>query len=107
MELNNENVLVAIYRNDDLHYNGSSNPCQGLITMKLNDSLQWIGAVFIIIGHICNSIGPNAYPYNIVAFTLGPIAFMSWTIRVKNRPQFIVNVVAIVTCLLGLVNAYL
>lgn len=75
--------------------------------MKLNDILQWIGAVFIIVGHVCNSIGPDAYPYNIVAFTLGTIAFITWTIRVKNRPQFIVNAVAIVTCLMGLVKAYL
>jgi energy-converting hydrogenase Eha subunit E len=74
--------------------------------MKLNDILQWTGAVFIIAGHICNAIGPSVYPYNIVAFTLGTIAFMSWTIRVKNRPQLIVNIVAIVTCLIGLVNAW-
>jgi hypothetical protein len=74
--------------------------------MKLNDSLQWAGAFFIIIGHICNSIGPDAYPYNIIAFTLGTIMFLSWTIRVKNSPQMVVNLVAIVTCTIGLVKAY-
>ena len=74
--------------------------------MKLNDSLQWVGEVFIIIGHICNSIGPDAYPYNIVAFTLGTIAFMIWTIRVNNRPQLTVNLVAIVTCFIGLAKAW-
>jgi hypothetical protein len=74
--------------------------------MKLNDILQWTGAVFIIAGHVCNAIGPSVYPYNIVAFTLGTVAFMCWTIRVKNRPQLVVNIVAIVTCLMGLVNAW-
>jgi hypothetical protein len=74
--------------------------------MKLNDILQWTGAVFIIVGHVCNAIGPSVYPYNIVAFTLGTIMFMAWTIRVKNRPQLVVNIVAIVTCLLGLFNAW-
>jgi hypothetical protein len=74
--------------------------------MKLNDILQWAGAVFIIAGHVCNAIGPSVYPYNIVAFTLGTIMFMTWTIRVKNRPQLVVNIVAIVTCLLGLFNAW-
>jgi hypothetical protein len=74
--------------------------------MKVNDILQWTGAVFIIAGHVCNAFGPSVYPYNIVAFTLGTIAFMSWTICVKNRPQLIVNIVAIVTCLIGLVNAW-
>ena len=95
-----------MYRNVARHCDGSSNNFERWILMKLNDSLQWIGAVFIIIGHVCNSIGPDAYPYNIVAFTLGTIAFMTWTIRVKNRPQFIVNAVAIVTCLIGLLKAY-
>ena len=74
--------------------------------MKLNDILQWIGAVFIIVGHICNYIGPSVYPYNIVAFTLGTIMFLTWTIRVKNNPQMVVNIVAIVTCVIGLVNAW-
>ena len=74
--------------------------------MKVNDILQWTGAVFVIIGHVLNSIGPSVYPYNIVAFTLGTIMFLTWTIRVKNNPQLVVNVVAIVTCLIGLVNAW-
>ena len=75
--------------------------------MKVNDILQWSGALFVIIGHVFNSIGPSVYPYNIVAFTLGTIMFLTWTIRVKNNPQLVVNIVAIVTCLIGLVKAYL
>ena len=71
-----------------------------------NDILQWVGAVTIIIGHICNAIGPDAYPYNIVAFTIGTVMFLTWTIRVLNKPQMVVNIVAIVTCLIGLVNAW-
>lgn len=74
--------------------------------MKLNDILQWSGAVFVIIGHVLNSIGPNVYPYNIVAFTLGTIAFLAWAGRVKNSPQIVVNVVSMVTCVIGLVNAW-
>ena len=71
-----------------------------------NDILQWVGAVTIIIGHICNAIGPDAYPYNIVAFTIGTAMFLAWAIRVMNNPQMVVNIVAIVTCLIGLVNAW-
>ena len=77
-----------------------------ILNLKLNDIIQSIGAVFIIIGHICNAIGPNAYPYNIVAFTLGTVMFLTWTIRVMNKPQMTVNIVAFVTCLIGLVNAW-
>lgn len=74
---------------------------------KINEILQWIGALFIIIGHVLNAIGPSCYPYNIVAFTLGTVFFLAWTLRVKNKPQMIVNIVAITTCLTGLVNAYI
>ena len=72
----------------------------------MNNIIQWIGAVFIIIGHIGNARGPDAYPDNIVAFTLGTVMFLTWTIRVLNKPQMVVNIVAIVTCLIGLVNAW-
>lgn len=74
---------------------------------KVNEVFQWIGAVFIIIGHVFNAIGPSVYPYNIVAFTLGTIFFLTWTLRVKNKPQMIVNVVAITTCLTGLTKAFI
>ena len=74
--------------------------------MKVDDILQWVGAVFIIIGHICNAIGPDAYPYNIVAFTIGTVMFLTWTIRVLNKPQMVVNIVALVTCAIGLVTAW-
>jgi hypothetical protein len=73
---------------------------------RINDTLQWTGAVFVIIGHVLNSIGPSVYPYNIVAFTLGTIAFLAWASRVKNSPQMVVNVVSMVTCVIGLVNAW-
>lgn len=73
---------------------------------KINEVLQWLGAVFIIIGHVFNAIGPSCYPYNIVAFTLGTVFFLTWTLRVKNKPQMVVNLVAIITCLSGLINAY-
>ena len=73
---------------------------------KTNDIIQWIGALAIIAGHVLNAIGPAAYPWNIAAFTLGTIAFLTWTIRVKNTPQMVVNLVAMVTCGIGLVTAW-
>lgn len=73
---------------------------------KTNDIIQWLGAVAIIAGHVLNALGPRAYPWNIVAFTVGTIAFLTWTVRVKNTPQMVVNLVAMVTCGIGLVNAW-
>lgn len=72
--------------------------------MKLNDALQWTGALFIIAGHILNAMAVDGW--NILAFTLGTVAFMAWAIRVANRPQTLVNVVAIATCLVGLYRAF-
>lgn len=74
--------------------------------MKTNEVLQWVGAVFIIAGHTLNSIGPSAYPWNIVAFFLGTCAFLAWTVRVANKPQMAVNVVALALGLVGLFKVW-
>ncbi len=72
--------------------------------MWINNALQWVGAAFIIAGHILNAVGVDGW--NIAAFTIGTLAFMAWAIRVANTPQTIVNVVAITTCAIGLWRAF-
>ena len=74
--------------------------------LKINDTMQWIGAVFIIAGHSLNAVGPVAYPYNILSFFLGTILFMAWSIRVANRPQLMVNIVALSIGFVGLFKAF-
>jgi hypothetical protein len=69
---------------------------------QIDEVLQWVGALFIIAGHVLNAMDG----WNILAFTLGTIAFLLWTIRVRNKPQFVVNAVAITTCLIGLYRAF-
>ena len=76
------------------------------MNLKTNDILQWTGAVFIIAGHSLNAVGPAAYPYNILAFFVGTILFMAWSIRVANKPQLLVNIVALAIGLTGLVKAF-
>jgi len=76
------------------------------MNLKINEILQWSGAVFIIAGHSLNAVGPAAYPYNILAFFLGTILFMAWSIRVANKPQLLVNIVALAIGLTGLVKAF-
>ena len=73
---------------------------------KINEILQWSGAVFIIAGHSLNAVGPAAYPYNILAFFLGTILFMAWSIRVANKPQLMVNIVALGIGITGLAKAF-
>ena len=74
--------------------------------LEINEILQWTGAVFIITGHSLNAVGPAAYPYNILAFFLGTILFMAWSIRVANKPQLLVNIVALAIGLTGLAKAF-
>lgn len=74
--------------------------------LDLNEVLQWAGAVLIIAGHSLNAVGPRMYPYNIVVFALGTVAFLIWAIRAKNRPQMAVNFVSIAIGLVGLVSAF-
>lgn len=74
--------------------------------MKLNDVLQWTGAIFVIGGHSLNAIGPAVYPYNLIVFAIGTILFMIWAFRVKNRPQLLVNIVSISIGIAGLVKAF-
>jgi hypothetical protein len=74
--------------------------------LEINETLQWAGAVFIIAGHSLNAVGPAAYPYNILAFFLGTVFFLIWTLRVANKPQMLVNLVAITISTVGLVKAF-
>jgi hypothetical protein len=73
---------------------------------KLNDILQWAGAVLIIAGHSLNAVGPAAYPYNIVTFLLGTVLFLAWAVRVANKPQITVNVVSVAIGITGVIKAF-
>jgi len=70
------------------------------------DILQWIGAVFIIAGHALNAMGPEVYPYNIIAFAIGTIMFLTWAALERNKPQTLVNAVSLSIGLVGLYKAW-
>ena len=72
---------------------------------QIDEALQWTGAAAIIAGHVLNAIGPAVYPYNIAVFAVGTVAFLAWALRVANKPQAVVNVVALAIGLVGLYNA--
>ena len=72
-----------------------------------NEVLQWTGAFFITAGHVLNTLG-SAYHrdvWNIAAFAVGTLLFLTWTIRVANKPQMAVNVAALATMAVGLYKA--
>ena len=64
-------------------------------TNTINETLQWTGAVAIILMHVFNAAGPEWYPYNVYAAFVGTVMFLTWTVRVRNLAQFTVNVVAL------------
>ena len=73
--------------------------------MTTQDKLQWLGAASMIAAQIITSLFPLLYPYNIVLFTVGGLAFLTWGILVKNRPQIVVNIVGLIICAGGLYKA--
>lgn len=72
---------------------------------KTNEIIQWGGAVAIVAGHLLNAVGPEVYPYNIIAFVLGTMLFLTWAFRVGNKPQLMVNLISIVIGFVGLYKA--
>jgi len=77
------------------------------MTFDFDEVLQWAGAILIIAGHSLNAVGPTMYPYNIVVFALGTLAFLMWAVRVGNKPQMAVNIVSIAIGIVGLISAFL
>ena len=76
--------------------------------MKLDTNLvlQWIGAPLIILGHSFNALGPEYYPWNVITFFFGTSMFLTWSYRVANKPQMLVNTVSLTLGGLGLINAF-
>ncbi len=73
--------------------------------MTREDGIQWLGAASMIAAQVITSLFPVLYPINIVLFALGGLAFLTWGILVKNRPQIVVNIVGLVICAGGLLKA--
>jgi hypothetical protein len=79
-----------------------------MFNINKNEVLQWTGAFFITAGHVLNTLG-SAYHkdvWNIAAFAVGTALFLTWTIRVANKPQMAVNVAALATMAVGLYKAW-
>ena len=67
-----------------------------------NELIQWMGTVFVLAMYVIMSYFPQLHPWNIVMGLMGAICFLIWTIRVGNRPQMLINGVAIAVCVGGL-----
>lgn len=72
----------------------------------VNDLLQWTGTVCLLVMYTLMSFYPHLHPWNIVAGVCGGACYLAWTVRVANKPQMIVNGVALVIGLSGIFKAW-
>ena len=74
--------------------------------LQFNEVLQWAGTVCLLTMYTLMSFHPHLHPWNIVAGLCGGACYLAWTIRVANKPQMIVNGVAIAIGAAGLFKAW-
>jgi len=77
-----------------------------MIHMTWDDLLQWAGTVCLLTMYTLMSFFPHLHPWNIVAGVCGGVCYLAWTVRVANKPQMIVNAVAIAIGTAGLFKAW-
>ncbi len=70
------------------------------------DVLQWAGTACLLTMYALMSFFPHLHPWNIVAGICGGACYFAWTVRVANKPQMIVNGVALLIGLAGLFKAW-
>ena len=73
---------------------------------KTNEIIQWTGTVFILAMYAIMSYYPELHPYNIMMGLLGGLCYFTWTVRVRNYPQMLINAVAVLLCVGGLIKHY-
>ena len=71
----------------------------------LNNILQWTGTVFILLMYVLMNFF-RELQLDAVAGLLGGLCYFAWTVRVANKPQMLVNVVAITVCAVGLFKVW-
>jgi hypothetical protein len=71
---------------------------------QIDNTLQWAGTACFLCMYTLMSL--NMYPWNIVAGVLGGALYLTWSLRVRNWPQTVTNVVSIAICGLGLFKAF-
>lgn len=69
---------------------------------KANEVIQWVGTGFVLGMYTLMNLFPELTPWNLVMGLGGSIMYFIWTLRVKNYPQMVINIVAMTLCVLGL-----
>ena len=74
-------------------------------TLNINETIQWLGTAFILAMYVLMNFFKDL-DLHPVAGLLGGLCYLVWTIRVANKPQMLVNIVAIAVCAGGLFKAW-
>jgi len=72
---------------------------------KVNDIIQWTGTFFILAMYVLMNFFRDL-GLDPVCGLLGGLCYALWAYRVANKPQMLVNVVAIAVCVTGLVKTF-
>jgi hypothetical protein len=70
--------------------------------LQFNEVLQWAGTAFILSMYVVSNFFKGEDDLRNFLALLGGLCYATWAYRVANKPQMIVNVVAITLCVLGL-----
>jgi len=71
-----------------------------------NDLIQWVGTAFVLSMYLVMNVFPEHILYIQLFGLLGATTFFTWTVRVKNYPQMVINVVAMTLCVVGLLRHF-
>jgi hypothetical protein len=74
--------------------------------VNVNELIQWVGTAFVLAMYALMNLFPELAPWNLAAGLGGSVMYFIWTVRVRNRPQMVINVVAMTLCVLGLLKHF-
>jgi hypothetical protein len=72
---------------------------------KVNDIIQWVGTFFILAMYVLMNFFRDL-GLDPVCGLLGGLCYAAWAYRTANKPQMLVNVVAITVCVIGLYKSF-
>ena len=76
-----------------------------MFNIDKNEVLQWAGTACILVMYVLMNFF-REFKLDPVFGLLGGLCYASWAYRVANKPQMIVNVVAISVCIVGLYTVW-
>jgi hypothetical protein len=71
---------------------------------KTNETIQWLGTAFILGMYVISNFFPGYDNLRNAVALVGAVCFFTWSYRVSNKQQMIINGVAILLCCVGLVR---